>query len=230
MGFDVPLVYGSGVHLGLSCEGRLGETRLDIAQIVAHLGGDVALLPRVLTEDLRRQPGVQLRCALRHGGQHVDHRGQHLVVDFDQRQRLFCHLRTRGGYGGHGVTTVESLIGGQHIVAQVLDARRTLAQVDDLVVGSRCRQVGAGDDGAYAGQGHGFAGVDATNARVRVGTAQHLAEEHAGQTDVGAIDGASRDLVDSIVADGTRAENLETAVTEVTDLAVAGRCHCCLPV
>ena len=70
------------------------------------------------------------------------------------------------------------------------------------------RQVGPGHDGRDSGQGGRLFGVDALDHGMGMGAALNGAVQHAGEADVGSVLGRAGDLVDTIVADGARADNL----------------------
>ena len=221
MGLDVALVHRRRVNLGLGGDGGLLEAPGQVAELVAHVRGDVAAAARVLAELLGRHVLVQHRRVVAHGVEDVHRRRQHLVVYLDQGQGFLGGVQGGGRHGRHGMAAVERLVGGEHVVAHVLDARRALAEVDDLVVRGRSRQVGAGDDGAHAGHLRGAAGVDGTDAGVGVRRAEHLPVEQSRKAHVAAVDGSARDLVGAVVADRTRADHVVLPVAEIADLAVA---------
>ena len=159
-------------------------------------GGDVGRLGRRRRHALGDLVLVQQRRVGLHRLLDVDDVGQHLVVDLDQLQRLLGDRLRRGGDGGDGVAVVQHLLARHH-------AARDVAEVDHQLAGGgdqdgHVGEIVAGDDGLDAGQLLGGRGVDRADARVRVRGAQHLADELAGQVDVGGVAGAAGDLVDGV--------------------------------
>ena len=187
---DVALVDGGAVELVLEDHVGGGEARLHVTG-VEHVGvGDVGGRRRLVA--IGAQFGIDDHLALRRFP-HVGDVRQHLVIDLDQFQRLL-------GDGGRG---------GRHrgdrmaLVAHVAAAHHHLRA--HLVRGLGGKIV-AGHHREHAVERFRGAGVDRADAGVGVRAAQHLAVQHAGQVEVGAVVGAAGHLVDTIVAHGARAQ------------------------
>ena len=134
--------------------------------------------------------------------------GSIVVVDVDEGEGLLGHVGVDGGHRGDGVALVQGLVRRQAVVAQEPGVDQVaLAHVDDLARG--LGQLGAGDDGLHAGEGQGAGGVDGPDAGVGVGAPEDLAVEESGKLDVGAVAGASGDLVGPVVTYGGGAHHLE---------------------
>ena len=76
----------------------------------------------------------------------------------------------------------------------------------------KLREVGRGDDGKDAGQGFGTRGIDAADAGVRMRAAQHLGVHHAGEAEVGGVDGLAGDALPGIDAGHALADDLELSL------------------
>ena len=140
-----------------------------------------------------KQVIVEQGRAVLHGGPHVDDGFQDFVVNVNQRHGGLGDVGVVGGDGGDGVATVQSLVAGQEVVAEELEAVVVVAQ---LVLAQRRKgHIGGGYDGADAGQRFGLADVNGLDARVGVGAAEDAPLQQAGQVQVGAVLGAARNLV-----------------------------------
>ena len=71
------------------------------------------------------------------------------------------------------------------------------------------RKVLGGEDRFHPRHGRGGRGVDRFDSGVSVRAAQDLAVQEAGQTDIGTILGPTGDLIDPIVPNRTRPDDLE---------------------
>ena len=115
----------------------------------------------------------------------VDHRGQHLVVDVDQRRGGTGLLDRLGHDHGHAVADVAHLAVGQHRVLGLLH-RRAVQAVDQPAAGQAADglEVLAGED-AHDPRGLGGGrGVERLDARMRVRRAQEGGVGLARQGDV----------------------------------------------
>ncbi len=70
-------------------------------------------------------------------------------------------------------------------------------------------EVVAGHHRLHARQRQRLGGVDPADARMRMGAAQHLADQHARRRHVGAELGAARDLVEPVGAQGAGPDDIE---------------------
>ena len=212
VGLDITLVHGGGGHTALHDDVGVGETGVEVAHAELEVVGGVGTARGIVlvqhatgaragsvegSESLMNQRGV-----VSHGLPSVHHRRKHLEFDVDQVQGFLGGVSADRGDGGNGVAFVKGLVLGHDVVAQELEVdHRALGQVRSPAGGFH--NVGAGDHGADAGRGLGAAGVDGLDAGMGVGAAQHLAVEHAGQVQVGAVASHAGDLVGSVVADRT---------------------------
>jgi hypothetical protein len=137
---------------------------------------------RISCETLPARPGWTGGACGSSAASGVSRAGELLVVDLDQVQRVARNLFAGRGDGRH------LLAGEAHHLARQREAF--------LVVhapGHR-RPVGARHHRLHAGQRERLRRIDAHDAGVRVGAAQHLPVQHAGELDVAGILRASRHL------------------------------------
>ncbi len=155
---EVVVVHGRGAERALDDHVGLGETALRVAlqelRVAGHVAGGFARAGQ--------RPGPQLLVqegrVLAHGVEHVHHRRQALVFDFDQPDSLLGSMRVAGRDGSDGVPGIEHLVAGQRIVAAVLEPGIDLS----LPGCERCvgREVRRRDHGVHAGIGRRAAGID----------------------------------------------------------------------
>ena len=198
VGLDVALVHGGGVELALDHQVGLLEAFRHVAQGEAVVAGDVALGVRLLAQRGGGQAVVQLRRVFPHGLGGRQHRRQHFVFHLDEAHRLLGDVHVDGRHRGDGVAAVQRFFLRQHVVAEELQVHRALAQVFDPV--GRLWEVAVRHHRLDAGQRLRLAGIDRLDARVGVGTAQHLAVQHARQAHVGAVYGPAGHLVGAVRA------------------------------
>ena len=125
----------------------------------------------------------------------VGERLQHLVLDLDG---------LHGPAGGLGVVSGDQ----RHRLAPVLDQ---LHGEDRLVRGLQAegietRDVVADEDGVDAGHGHGRADVEPGDARLRMGTPEGGAEEHAVHVEIARVEVGAVHLRDPIGSGGRLAD------------------------
>ena len=132
-----------------------------------------------------------------HSIQRVKHVEQALVLDVDEGHRVLGDVLGDGGYRGHGMAVEQHLAPRQHLLAHVVLSGRGGA-IGPLGPRGYPRKVRARDDGRDAGQCLSPDGVDPFDSRVGVGAAQHLADQHPGQLDVGAELRLPGDLLDAV--------------------------------
>ena len=148
-------------------EGRLGGLLVARLPVV-----DVVGVRLVVADD--RCVGAE---RLLRGG----HRRQRLVVDLDQCHGVLGDVAGVGDDRGDLLSLEAHLVGGQHGLGVAAQSRHP----GELVLGQEL----TGDHGDDTGERRRRTGVDAADARVRVGAAQDCHVEHAGQhhvVDVGA--------------------------------------------
>ena len=121
---------------------------------------------------------MQQRCALFEGFCGVAHGWQDFVLHLNQLQGFLGDVGTRRRHRGNGVSLIQHLIRRHDVVAQeahiVDDA---FGEIDDPAGG--LDQIRRGNHGMDPRDFLSVSGVDRFNARMRVGTAQDLAIEHA---------------------------------------------------
>ena len=121
------------------------------------------------------------RAGRERGGQ-VQHRRQRLVHRLDGGQGRLRRLEGDRGHRRERLAHVADHVRGED---RLVLHRGAIAHVGG---------VGRGDDRAHAGHGRGAGGVDPHQTGVRLAAAEDLAVEHAGQREVGGIDGRARHL------------------------------------
>ena len=155
---------------------------------------------------------VQDRGAGRHGGDRIDHVRQHLVLDLDQLERLLGDRLARRRDRRHRVAVIERLLARHGVAAHVAADGAGLHLGEILPRHHRLD----------AGQPLGRRDVDRLDAGMGMRAAQDLADQHAGQEQVGSELGAPRHLVDAVVLDRRGADDLELAVAVVAALLQDG--------
>ena len=106
----------------------------------------------------------------------VDDRGQRLVLDVDQRERVAGRVLVDRDHERHLLPLKADLVAGEHRLRVVGD-RRHPGEPERL-------EVLGGDDRGDAGMGERLGGVDRDDARMGVGAAEHYAVHHSRQPDV----------------------------------------------
>jgi hypothetical protein len=150
--------------------------------------------------------------------------GQRLFDGHDRRQRLVLHLdQAESAVGGFLVDRRDRR---DHVadIAHLVDRDDRLVADRDAVV--RVRQpycVGAGYDRGDTGQGFGAPDIDRADAGMRVGTAQNLGVQHAGQAEVEGVAGSTGDFVRSVERNDRRAERRRAAVHQPAPALAAAR-------
>ena len=205
VGLDVSLMHGLGLEAALDDDVGSRKPGVTVAQLVlegardvrcrrrARLGGGVT---HVLVQDGR----ARLQRLV-----DIDDPGQDLVVDLDQLESCRGDACRRGRDRRHRVAGVQRLLARHHVaadVAHVLDAE------GDRLVPRKLRQIAAGHDGLDARQGRGLRRVDRSDERVRMRTAQDLADQHAGLGGVSREGRSTGHLVLAIRAIGALADPL----------------------
>ena len=194
VGLNVALVHRGRVELAFYYDVGIGEPLADVPQRVLEVLGHVAHSVGLGAELLGHEVFMEDRGVVLHRFRGRHYRGQDFVVDLDQGDGLLGHVDAGGRDAGDGVPLVDDLCFSHDLVAGV----------GPLTV----RQVFGGHDRAHAVEGFGLAGVDGLDPGVRVGTPEHLAEEHARGVEVGAVLRGSGDLVRTIMPDGPGADDV----------------------
>ena len=95
-----------------------GEARLDVTKNVLLVVSDVLACGDVIVattlDPVLVQNGARLPPA---PSITSDTLGKHLVLDINERQRLFRDMRVDGGDGGDGMSFVENLVLGEDVLA-----------------------------------------------------------------------------------------------------------------
>jgi hypothetical protein len=191
-------MHGGGRELALDRDVGLGERRLEVAPRELHARRHVGGSLRGRDDTLGAQVLVQDRRIVPHRLAHVEHVRQHLVVHLDPAQRFVGDLPGRRRHGRDGVAVVEHLVAREDVAGQVAEVRGRLPH--ERLLRRDLRQVGRRRDRLDAFERLGRADVDAEDPGVRVGTAQDLPPEHAGEREVRGEVGAAGDLVDAVVS------------------------------
>ena len=188
----------------------LGECLVG-GRLVAGLpgrAGEVVALARLVVADQRRV--VVERAA------GVHHRGQRLVLDVDQAERVVGRVLVGGDHERHLLALEAHLVARQHGLRVVGD-RGHPGQAERL-------EVLGGDHRGHVGMGERGRRVDRDDARVRVGAAQQRAVDHARQPDVVEVVALAADEARILLA-------LEPAEADRALGAGAGKvlgdCHAC---
>ena len=219
VGFDVPLVHWTSTELPFDDDVGLGEPCLGIAQPelepVGHVAGFRIVVPPTALPQVgvgqRHQAIMQDRSVVLHSLVGVEHWWQYIVVHIQGRQGL---LSSSGGgrrHRRHGVSDIEGLLS-RHDVAAV---ETVVNRCSFLLVGDfrrDLRQVLGSHNGLDARDGQGPGGVDAADDGVGVGASKYLAHQPAGWMDIGGVPGPAGDLVRPVVADGSRADDVERLI------------------
>ncbi len=187
-GLGVPLVHAPRGEAVLEDAIGLLEPPLDVTDDDAGAIADVAL---AMQDRQRRVAGPALvheRRAGRQRRRHIGHRGQRLAHHVDRGQRRGDGVQRHGGDGGQRLAGEADAVAREHFL--VLHA----AAVPHV------GRIGGGDDRAHAGQPSRAARIDAQQASVRLPAAQHAAVQHAGQREVGGVDGRAGHLARGIHA------------------------------
>ena len=112
---DVSLMDHLGVELAFDDDFGGFETVGHVAALELHVRGDIGLIVAGLR-------GAQVRMENRRAGLHrvidVEHRRQHLVLDFDQAKRLLRDMRRGRGDHRHGMAVVHHLVAGDRRCAR----------------------------------------------------------------------------------------------------------------
>ena len=191
----------------------LGEALGHVAALQPRLLGDIDRLRRWGIALDRGHPrmrerlaGVGLGPRIRHRwrpDQHrlerVDRRGQHLVLDLDQVERLLGDGQLVRGHRGHRLADEDHPIDGEHRMG----ARRGFLL--------QMRDVGGGEHGAHARQRFGLARVDADDLGVGMRAPEELRLQHAARLDVGDVLDVTRDLVRAVGTGDGETDSLDLA-------------------
>ena len=142
------------------------------------------------------------RCTGLHGLLRVKDRGQQLVLDVDQFQRLLRDLFADGRHCGQAVAD-ETHLGVEYVLVLdvVQDARGGRARVKNA------RHVVNREDRLDARQRPRPAGVHAQHPGMRVRAALDLAIQHAGQQDICRVARCAGHLLDAVHPGRPRADH-----------------------
>ena len=189
-------------HVPLDDDVRLGEDAVALLRVAGlpERARQVVLLVGLVVADQRRV-GVQRLAG-------VDERGQRLVLDVDQRQRVAGRVAVLGDDEGDLLALEADLVAGQHGLGVVGD-RRHPGEPEGL-------EVLGGDDPEDLGVLERLRGVDREDLGVRVGAPQDRAVEHPRQHDVVEIGPLAADEARVLLA-------LHVAVAERCLLRSGGR-------
>jgi hypothetical protein len=156
---------------------------------VADPAAVVALVDEVVrapVRDDRRPSGQRLLD--------VEHRGQLLEIEPDERDRLEGRLLRLGDHRRDRLAPIARPLGREHLLLIRLDPDQAEDRVDVL------RNVGGGERGHEAGHLLGRGEVDALDPRVHQRVADHLQMEHSGIADVVDVLGGAGDVAHPVAA------------------------------
>ena len=181
------------------CRRDCWEMLTALAGLIVRRGdGHRAVGHRLARVGLGARLGHRRRAGL-HGLERIDGGGQDVVLDLDQVERLLGDGQLVGGDGGHRMADEHHAVDGQ----DRMGPRGRLAL--------QLRDVGRGEDGPHAGQRPRLAGVDAHDARVRVGAAEELGVEQAAGLEIRDVLHLTGDLLGPIRAGDGEPDSLDVA-------------------
>src|SRR6266568_6776230 len=123
-----------------------------------------------------------------HCFQHIDQRWQRLPFDLHQFKGIFGNIATFGCHCNHRFTGITYLLNGN----RVLDDRLC---TESWQWTHHLGRIAASQDRVYARHLFGSAGVDADDAGVSIGTAQHSSMEHTRQLHVVGVLRSTREQI-----------------------------------
>ena len=199
MRLDIALMHRGGLELLLDDHVGLGEAGIEIADLEFELFRDVRRLGRGRLDAARDHVLEQQRRVFLHRLVDVDRVRQHLVIDIDQRQRLFGGGGVDRGDGGDRMALIEHLLARHDVARHVpeIDRDPLGADILEFVV----REILRGHDRLDARQRRGLRGVDRADAGMRVRRAQDPADDRAGHRVVGGIHRLAGDLRHAVRTD-----------------------------
>ena len=206
--FDIALVNRLGVEFPLDDDIGLGKALFDIAELAFETGGDVRRFRRLGLHALGELVFVEDRRIGLHRVAHVDHVGQHFVIDLDQLQRRTGDGIAGGGDGGDRMAVIEHVFARHHVARDVaeIDHQFARCRVFDRHVG----EIVARHHRFYAGQRFRRGDVYRQDIGAGMRAAQHPADQLTGQRNIRCVTRASGDLVHGIAARGrVGADDLE---------------------
>ncbi len=209
MRLNVALMHRSGLELLLDDDIGLGKPGFEIADLEFQLLGDVGRLGRHRFDAARDHVLEQQRRVGRHRRVDIDDVRQHLVIDRDQRQRLFRGGGIGRGDGGDGMALIKHLLARHDVARHMPEIDRDPLRPDvlELVVGKILRRHHRLD----AGQRCRLRRVDRADARVRVGRAQDPADQRPRHRIIRGIHRAAGDLRHAVRANRPRSDPFVTS-------------------
>src|SRR5580692_2328081 len=181
---DIALMHGRGLERHLDDLVGRRETCLKIAQLVfdpfRNIGG-----PRRRLDPAGDQVGKQEWRIWLHRLIDVDDMRQHLVVYCNQRQRLVGDRLAGSRHRGHGMALIEHLFARHDVARHMPEILRDAFRADILEL--LLWEVRRGHHDLDAGQRGRLRGIDRANARMGVGRAQDMADQHTRHRQVRAV-------------------------------------------
>ncbi len=207
MRLDIALMHGRRLELLLDDHVGFLEAGFDVADREVELLGDVRRLLRRRLHAARLHVLEQQRRVRLHRVVDVDDMRQDFVFDLDQRAGLGRRRRIDRGHRGDRVAFIEHLLARHDVAGHVPEVDRDAlgADVGEILIGEILRR----DDRLHARQLLGLRGVDRLDARMRMGAAQDLAVERAGQRVVVAVFGRAGHFRHAVRSNGSRANPLK---------------------
>ena len=195
------------LHLELTLRNMLGSGHrtVRVTELVAELTHIVGMTTLLRTRGVNELV-MDRNHVGRYGIVHVRSRRQHFVLNLDGAQCLLRRVAVYRCHGRNGMSSVEGLVRGKDVVACPLQVRRTFAKIDHLRLWRW--QVRVGDNRVHSRHGFRLGHIQLRDSRVGMRRAQNCAPDHARQLDVSTVNRLARHLVNTIMADRTRADYL----------------------
>ena len=194
-------------HLGRGVDGHalphrivLGQGRMHLHLVLAHLGAEIALLAHELglgeagrgtaelekhvALDVVRAMGMDVDRSLGQGRLGAVVGGELAHAQADEAERLLGHRLVDRGYGGDRLAAIAHALAREGILAL-----RYRQHAEGLVA------IGPGDDGDDPREPGGCVDVELEDLRVAVRAAEDAPRKRPRRRDVGRVFGAARDLV-----------------------------------
>ena len=190
-------------------DGRSGITNRHLATHGGIAGAGVL-------DTLRHLPLIEQRRAVCQCLGNGEDMRQNLVIDCDQAAGLIGDGLAGGSDRGDRMTGIERLVARHAVEADGADVEHILAALNQCAF--EIGEVSASDHGLDPRQGQRLAGIDRADAGVGMGRTQDRAVEHTGRAEIRAVERAAGNLLGSVRADRTSADDAESG-------AFRGRVH-----
>ncbi len=203
MRLDIALMCRLGLEAALDDDIGPLEAGFDIAMAKFETAGDVGRLLRLRIDAIGEHVVMQHRRRRLHRLVDIGHMRKNFVIDLDQLQRLAGDGSRGGSDRRHGVALIEGLLARHDIAHRVIERRIAIGMIGEVFTG---------DDRLHARQLHCLGDVDLLDAGMSVRRAQDAPDQLPGRRGIGTEFGAASDLVDTVRAQRTRADDVEFAL------------------